>query len=86
MWCIGEPTEEYRRRMSELLSLYARPYDPAEPVICMDEKSKQLLRETRSPCRASPACHCGRTTSTSARVPATSSSLSCRAAGSVMYR
>ena len=47
MWCIGELTEEYRRRMYELLWLYARPYDPAEPVICMDEKSKQLLRETR---------------------------------------
>jgi hypothetical protein len=54
MWCIGELTEEYRRRMYELLSLYARPYDPAEPVICMDEKSKQLLRETRCPLPAQP--------------------------------
>jgi hypothetical protein len=54
MWCIGELTEEYRRRMYELLSLDARPYDPAEPVICMDEKSKQLLRETRRPLPATP--------------------------------
>ena len=54
MWCIGELTEEYRRRMYELLSLYARPYDPTEPVICMDEKSKQLLRETRCPLPAKP--------------------------------
>ncbi len=54
MWCIGELTEEYRRRMYELLSLYARPYDPEEPVICMDEKSKQLLRETRCPLPAKP--------------------------------
>jgi hypothetical protein len=25
MWCIGELTAEYRRRMYELLDLYARP-------------------------------------------------------------
>ncbi len=54
MWCIGELTAEYRRRMYELLNLYARPYDPREPVICLDEKSKQLLRETRHPLPAKP--------------------------------
>jgi len=54
MWCIGEITAEYRRRMYELLTLYARPYDPREPVICLDEKSKQLLRETRRPLPAKP--------------------------------
>jgi DDE superfamily endonuclease len=48
MWCIGELTAEYRRRMYDLLDLYARPYDPREPVICLDEKAKQLLRETRA--------------------------------------
>ena len=54
MWCIGELNTEYRRRMYELLRLYARPYDPQEPVICLDEKSKQLLRETRPPLLAKP--------------------------------
>jgi len=54
MWCIGELTAEYRRRMYELLELYARPYDAREPVICLDEKSKQLLRETRRPLPAKP--------------------------------
>lgn len=54
MWCIGEITAEYRRRMYELLELYARPYDAREPVICLDEKSKQLLRETRRPLAAKP--------------------------------
>ena len=54
MWCIGELTEEYRRRMYELLDLYARPHDPREPVICLDEKCKQLLRETRRPLPAKP--------------------------------
>ena len=52
MWCIGELTAEYRRRMYDLLQLYARPYDAREPVICLDEKSKQLLRETRRPLAA----------------------------------
>ncbi len=54
MWCIGELTEEYRRRMYELLDLYARPHDPREPVICLDEKCKQLLRETRRPLPIKP--------------------------------
>lgn len=54
MWCIGELTAEYRRRMYELLDLYARPYDAREPVICLDEKCKQLLRETRDPLPAAP--------------------------------
>ncbi len=47
MWCIGRITEEYRQRMYDLLALYARPYDRREPVICVDEKSKQLLEDTR---------------------------------------
>ena len=47
MWCIGILSEEYRQRMYGLLDLYARPYQPEEPVVCLDEKSKQLLRDTR---------------------------------------
>lgn len=49
MWCIGTLTEEYRERMYDLLDLYARPYQKEEPVVCVDEKSKQLLRDTRKP-------------------------------------
>lgn len=47
MWCIGALTEEYRQRMYEVLELYARPYHEQEPVICIDEKSKQLIRDSR---------------------------------------
>ena len=54
MWSIGQLTEEYRRRMHELLSLYARRYDPTEPVICRDEKRKTLPRKTRCPLPATP--------------------------------
>jgi hypothetical protein len=47
MWCIGKLTPKYRRRMYDVLDLYQRPYDPYEPVIGVDEKSKQLLVDTR---------------------------------------
>jgi len=54
MWCIGRITAEYRERMYALLGLYAKPYDAAEPVVCLDEKSKQLLEQTRRPIPAAP--------------------------------
>ena len=54
MWCVGKITAEYRQRMYGLLELYARPYDAQEPVVCVDEKSKQLLKETRVPVPARP--------------------------------
>lgn len=49
MWCIGALTEEYRQRMYALLELYARPLCRAEPVICIDEKSLQLIAHSRDP-------------------------------------
>ena len=30
-----------------MLEVYTRPYDPGYPQVCMDEVSKQLLRDTR---------------------------------------
>ena len=54
MWCIGKITEEYRERMYELLALYARPYTAQEPVVCVDEKSKQLLQQTRAAIASRP--------------------------------
>lgn len=49
MWCIGTLTEEYRCRMYKLLALYAKPMREDEPVICIDEKSLQLLAHAREP-------------------------------------
>jgi len=49
MWRIGTLTQEYRQRMYDLLDLYARPFRPTEPVVCLDEKSKQLLEDSRAP-------------------------------------
>lgn len=54
MWCIGQITEEYRHRMYELLALYAQPFDPREPVVCIDEKSLQLIDHSRAPLPMSP--------------------------------
>ena len=34
--------------MEDVLEIYQRPLDPARPVICMDESSKQLVGETRT--------------------------------------
>ncbi len=55
MWCIGTLTEEYRSRMYDLLALYARPLRDDEPVICIDEKSLQLLAHSREPLPMAPS-------------------------------
>ena len=49
MWCVGKITVVYRDRMYDLLGLYAEEYDPKKPVICTDEKSKQLLENKKDP-------------------------------------
>ncbi|MEU6012149.1 hypothetical protein [Streptomyces sp. NPDC047453] len=40
--------------MEDVLAVYARPYDPARPVVCMDEKPYQLLDHARGPLPARP--------------------------------
>ncbi len=45
MWCIPEVTEEFKKKMFDVLEVYERPYNPEKPVICFDEKNKQLLRD-----------------------------------------
>jgi hypothetical protein len=40
--------------MEDVLDVYTRPYDARRPLICMDEVSKQLLRDTRAPLRPAP--------------------------------
>lgn len=47
MWCIPKLTPEFKERMENLIDLYLKPFDPKEPVICLDEKSKQLLEDSR---------------------------------------
>jgi len=35
--------------MEDVLEVYTRPHDPARPLVCLDETSKQLIEETRAP-------------------------------------
>jgi hypothetical protein len=40
--------------MEDILDVYQRPYDPAYPVVCMDESPKQLIGEVHPPIQAQP--------------------------------
>jgi transposase len=40
--------------MEDVLDVYKRPYDSKYPVVCMDETSKQHLKETRQPILMAP--------------------------------
>jgi hypothetical protein len=47
-WAIPpEHSAEFVAAMEDVLAVYQRPPDPAHPVLCMDETSKQLVGETR---------------------------------------
>lgn len=52
-WVIP-PTEdgEFVADMEAVLDIYAQPYNPNCPVICMDEQPVQLQREVRTPIAA----------------------------------
>lgn len=54
MWCIQAITSEYRIRMYRLLELYHQDYNASHPLVCMDEKSKQLIEDSRQPIKAKP--------------------------------
>ena len=40
--------------MEDVLSVYTRPHDPDRPLVCLDETSKQLVAESRSPMAVRP--------------------------------
>ena len=41
-WCIGKPSAKFVAKMEDVLEVYHRPYDPARPVVCLDETCKEL--------------------------------------------
>jgi hypothetical protein len=54
-WCIPpRANAEFVWKMEDVLEVYKRPYDPQRPVVCLDETSKQLIGETRTPVSGSP--------------------------------
>lgn len=40
--------------MEDVLEVYQRPRDPRRPLVCLDETSKQMIRETRAPIPMKP--------------------------------
>jgi hypothetical protein len=49
-WVIPpEADAEFVANMEEVLETYAKPYNPAIPVLCMDEQPVQLIKETKTP-------------------------------------
>lgn len=49
MWCVPRLDDEYIARMEDVLAVYEKPYNPKEPVVCLDEKPVQLLAHKRDP-------------------------------------
>jgi hypothetical protein len=50
MWCIPPDQDAaFVAQMEQVLQVYERPYDPQQPVVCMDEQPKQLTREAQRP-------------------------------------
>jgi hypothetical protein len=40
--------------MEDILDVYKRPHDPSRPLVCLDEATKQLMGETRTPIPMKP--------------------------------
>ena len=52
-WVIPpQANGEFVAHMEEVLETYEKAYDPAHPVLCMDEQPVQLLKETHVPIKA----------------------------------
>lgn len=47
-------TADFLWRMAHILDLYAEPYDPKRPQLCVDEMPDQLLAEVRAPLPPEP--------------------------------
>jgi hypothetical protein len=54
MWCVAELDEEYIAHMEDVLETYERPYDPKQPVVCLDEKPVTLHADIRLSSPAAP--------------------------------
>jgi len=49
-----EQDGEFVAAMEDVLEVYTRGQSPAYPLVCMDEQSTQLVKETRTPLPAQP--------------------------------
>ncbi len=51
---MAELNKEYIRKMEDVLAVYERPYCPAQPVVCLDEKPIALHADVRPPIPVQP--------------------------------
>lgn len=51
---MPEASARFVAKMEDVLDVYQRPYDPSRPVVCIDEKSKQLLKTPKGSITATP--------------------------------
>ena len=49
-----EASAAFVANMEDVLEVYQRPHDSRRPLVCLDETSKQLIIETRTPLAAKP--------------------------------
>ena len=54
MWVVADLDEDYIAKMEDVLATYEQPYDPQEPVVCLDEKPVTLHADVRPPSPAQP--------------------------------
>jgi hypothetical protein len=54
MWCVPELNENYVANMEDVLETYEQPYDPKQPVVCLDEKPVTLHADVRPTTPAEP--------------------------------
>ena len=54
MWCVAELDREYIAKMEDVLEIYEKPLDVAEPVVCIDEKPVLLHDDVRPGAPAAP--------------------------------
>ena len=54
MWVVADLDEAYITKMEDVLKTYERPYDPQEPVVCVDEKPVTLHADVRPTSPARP--------------------------------
>jgi len=54
MWVVAELDDDYIAKMEDVLETYEQPYDPQEPVVCLDEKPVTLHADVRPPSPAQP--------------------------------
>jgi hypothetical protein len=54
MWVVADLNDDYIAKMEDVLETYEQPYDPQQPVLCLDEKPVTLHADVRPTSPAQP--------------------------------